>query len=120
MSDYFSGNSIFSKIINSSVTEDTSTFINPKAINYFKSIITLSKTKNKKLVVVISPFYKKYTRASEEVIKQICAEENIPLVSYSDSLEFKQQSYFNDENHLNAMGADLFTKNLSQYLKKHY
>ena len=57
---------------------------------------------------------------SEEIapIAQICKERNIPLFDFSNNPKYvHNDEYFKDGTHLNAFGADEFTKDLIKEIK---
>lgn len=78
---------------------------------------------NTNVILINSPEYIKQIKSQnnrEEIIqlyKSIAQQFNIPFIDYSkDSINF-QKNLFYDSNHLNAEGADIFTKKLAKDIK---
>ncbi len=70
------------------------------------------------LVFVVSPRW--YGRETKELdpVREICRAYNIPLYDYSNDAQFVyNDELFKDGEHLNAKGADVFTKRIVQTLK---
>ena len=85
---------------------------------YLKKFIDLCH-KNTLLVFVVSPMW--YGIPPEELypIRNICKQEKIIFLDYSnDSKYVHNNEYFKDGAHLNAKGADEFTRDLIQGLKQ--
>ena len=54
-----------------------------------------------------------------DYMKQICLERSIPLLDFSnDSKYVHHDEYFSDGIHLNAKGADEFTRDLLETMRK--
>lgn len=90
-----------------------------------EELIKRCEKENIKLVFTITPEYIKgqdYMLNRKEVIsryQQTLDKYNLPLLDYSyDSISY-QQKYFYNTTHMNFKGADAFTKQLSQDLKKY-
>ena len=90
-----------------------------------EELIKRCEKENIKLVFTIAPEYIKgqdYMLNRKEVIsryQQTLDKYNLPLLDYSyDSISY-QQKYFYNTTHMNFKGADAFTKQLSQDLKKY-
>lgn len=78
----------------------------------------LELAQNSKIYFVVSPIW--YGMDSEEIapIAQICRERNIPLFDFSNNPKYvHNDEYFKDGTHLNAFGADEFTKDLIKEIK---
>ena len=79
----------------------------------------LEKTKSMKLVFVVSPVWYGQDTLVLEPIKQICKKRNTYIIDFSNSPKYVHHNeYFKDGVHLNARGADEFTKDLIIELKK--
>ena len=50
------------------------------------------------------------------LFQSIAEQFKIPLWDYSDSILSQQRNFFNNSEHLNAGGAEIFSKDLSQRL----
>ena len=78
----------------------------------------LELAQNSKINFVVSPIW--YGMDLEEIapIAQICKERNIPLFDFSNNPKYvHNDEYFKDGTHLNAFGADEFTKDLIKEIK---
>ena len=79
----------------------------------------MEKTKDMKLVFVVSPMWYGQDTLVLEPIKQICEKRNTCIIDFSNSPKYVHHNeYFKDGTHLNARGADEFTKDLIIELKK--
>ena len=73
-----------------------------------------------KIVFVISPSWYGTDNRAFEPLKDICSRENIPIIDFSNSAKFVgNMKFFRDGNHLNADGADEFTRDLIIKLKNY-
>lgn len=71
-----------------------------------------------KIVFVVSPSIYGLNEAQLEPIKKLCADYNIPFYDFSNSPKYVHQvKYFKDGSHLNAWGADEFTRDLVATIK---
>lgn len=102
--------------------ENIEVSINKKGILLFEKIINELKSKNIYIVLVYTPEYiegQKFVKNRNQVIKiykDISSKYNIPFFNYSeDSMSFNK-SYFFNSLHLNANGAELFSKKLANDL----
>ena len=88
-------------------------------IEEFRKIIKLCKDKNIKLTIVTSPFYADYKKQTSTTlfVKQICEEEGIEYFNFLNDRDFNDISIFHTVDHLNAIGADRFTKKIAEKLK---
>lgn len=86
--------------------------IDNNKIIYFNKIINLCKSKNIKLIVVVSPTFTKFDRENRIINKfnHISEKNNIEFLDYSNF--YQKSEYFIDQLHLNGLGADIFTKDL--------
>ena len=78
----------------------------------------LELAQNSKIYFVVSPIW--FGMDLEEIapIAQICKERNIPLFDFSNNPKYvHNDEYFKDGTHLNAFGADEFTKDLIKEIK---
>ena len=86
-------------------------------INFLNKFI--DKAENIKLVFVESPLWYETDTLQLAPIRGICMRRNIPLVDFSNNPKYVGNNYFfKDGTHLNACGADEFTKDLIIELKK--
>lgn len=80
----------------------------------------LNKTNHINLIFVISPMW--YNMDTEVLgpIKKKCEEHDIPLLDFSNNPKYTfNNHFFKDGTHLNADGADEFTRDLIKELRKH-
>jgi hypothetical protein len=70
-----------------------------------------------KLYFVVSPKWYGMDSAQFKPIIEICQERGIPFIDFSNNPKYVHQDiYFKDGNHMNAKGADEFTKDLLKCL----
>lgn len=98
--------------------EDEDSFqYDPLKMSYFNRF--LDKTAAIKTFFVASPIWYGMNTAVFKPIKEICEQRNIPFLDFSNDPKYVHNStYFADGNHLNAVGADEFTRDLIHKLKK--
>lgn len=86
-------------------------------LSYLNKFIEKSKDVN--LVFVISPMWYKQDTLVFEPINKLCKDRKIQLINLSNNPKYLYQNkYFADGTHLNARGADEFTKDLMNELRK--
>lgn len=79
----------------------------------------LDMTKDMKLVFVVSPMWYGQDTLALEPIKHICEKRNTSIIDFSNNPKYVHHNeYFKDGTHLNARGADEFTKDLIVELRK--
>ena len=89
----------------------------PLKIDYIHKFI--KESKNSKLVFAVSPVWYGQDTAVLDTIKSICQMYNIPIYDFSNDKKYVHiNKYFYNGKHLNAFGADEFTKDLIHILKK--
>lgn len=72
-----------------------------------------------KLIFIVSPMWYGITSEQLSPIRDICLQRNIPFLDFSNDLKYvHNNTYFKDGSHLNARGADEFTKDLIVELRK--
>lgn len=106
------------KKLDSIHAEDEDLFsIDTLKISYLKKLI--AEAKDTKIIFVVSPYWNGIDTTSLQLIKDICLEQNISFFDFSnDSKYVHNNEYFYDGVHLNARGADEFTRDFVQELKK--
>lgn len=88
-------------------------------IRYFNKF--LEKTKNIELIFVVSPTWYGQDTLVLEPIKEICKTTGARLVDFSNDPKYIHENrYFSDAMHLNARGADEFTRDLIRELRKKF
>jgi len=91
--------------------------LDPLKIEYLNKLI--DETEGVKLIFSVSPMW--YGIAPEQLsaIKNICQQRSIPFVDFSNDPKYVHNNeYFKDGSHLNARGADEFTRDLIKVLRK--
>lgn len=102
------------------IFEKESGGLTEKAEKYLRKIISLTKKKNTKLVLIVAPYIitNEDMRTYNEIM-EIAKEEGIDFINYCEyfdeiGLEFDRD--FNDESHLNYWGSCKFTEFMGSYL----
>lgn len=86
-------------------------------IGYIEKMVEMSETT--KFIFVVSPIWYGADTLQYTPIKDICKRKSLTFLDYSNDPRYVHNSYyFSDGVHLNARGADEFTRNLVQDLKK--
>lgn len=94
---------------------------NPYTIENLERVLKLCKENNTLFVIATSPQYRGIEK--NEFLHRFTKENNIPYIDLYDVPRFNEDvSYWRDINHLNAQGANEYTKlffsELKQYLRK--
>lgn len=85
--------------------------------HYLKRIIDYSQ--DVKFYFVVSPHWNGIDPERLICIKNYCAQKSIPFIDFSNNPDYKHiDAYFTDGSHMNAKGADKFTRELISYLKQ--
>jgi len=85
---------------------------------YLKRFIELSLSHDVKVVVVISPIYMGMDVKELSPIVEYCNENDVLLIDYSNHPKYLYNNqYFCDGGHMNAKGADEFSKDLTKEIK---
>jgi hypothetical protein len=106
----FSPLAVKNVVLDNGVVNDSG--INSNICRYFTRIIALCKLHNVKLIVCTSPCYRRVVfDRTIAVAEALCKKNGIDYINYLNNklLPF-DASMFKDEFHLNAKGADIFTK----------
>lgn len=86
-------------------------------ISYIRKF--LNKTKGINLVFVMSPMWYEQDTLVLEPIKEICRDGKFQLIDFANNPKYVHHNeYFKDGTHLNARGADEFTRDLIVELRK--
>jgi hypothetical protein len=95
--------------------------LNNNKIEGLRNIIKISSEKRIKLIIVVSPTYKKYTdnfSPTIDIIKKMTDASKVPFWNYLyDTTYLNNRIYFKDIRHLNDRGAKIFTQNIIHRLK---
>lgn len=98
-------------------TQKKNLIIDSLKLEYLHKFI--EETTGSKLIFTISPIFNGFNEETLTPIKKICKEKNIPLIDFSNDPKYVHHyMYFKDAAHLNANGADEFTKDLVSKLKE--
>lgn len=85
----------------------------PIKMRYFARLIDTCKANDVQLVFSLSPSYMAPNSNAFFAIKKLCEEKNVPIYDYySDSILSINKRYFRDKDHMNSVGASIFTKEL--------
>lgn len=89
-------------------------------VEEFRRIIKACKNKGIKLTIVTSPFYANYKKqtSTTKLIGQICKEESIEYFNFLNDKDFDDINLYHSVDHLNANGADIFTRKIAKQLKQ--
>ncbi len=102
-------------------TTETENILLSENLNDLKSILDLCRKKNIKAVLVTTPYMESYRDNDNDefyrIMKELTEEYDIEYWDYSD-LYKDDSGLFLDENHLNTVGAEEFTKLITERLKK--
>ena len=91
-------------------------YFDPFKIEYLNKFI--NETTGVKLIFVVSPIWYGLDEEVLTPIRDICQKRNIPFLDYSNDPKYVScDKYFKDGAHLNARGADEFSRDLTYQLK---
>ena len=79
-------------------------------IQYIKTFISDVKASGAQLLLVASPKYGVPDSKVYDVVKAICAENDLPFLDYYTDERFQKLEYFKEPMHLNGVGAKVFTE----------
>ena len=86
-------------------------------ISYIKKMI--AESDGTQIVFVVSPLWIGADTISYQPIREICKEKNLPYYDFSNNPKYVHHNeFFYDGVHMNARGADEFTKDLIIELKR--
>lgn len=114
-----------SGVIKHSYEKDTASaptqiHIDPFKQKYLLRLITDCKHSGTKIVFVVSPTYGQQNRSAYfRAISDMCRRNNVPLLYYQTDRRFiHNPQYFSDKVHLNATGADAYTKTVVSEMRE--
>ena len=88
----------------------------PLKLDYIKKLIDA--VGNENIIVTVSPRWYGLDQASYKPLKEICKEKGVIFLDFSNHPKYVHNDYyFKDGTHLNARGADEFTRDLLQQLE---
>ena len=81
----------------------------------FKDICSFCSENNIDLYVVISPAFHIIENVSSSIsyLERVCDSLNVPLLNFINDINYMDNHHYKDMTHLNAQGADLFSKDVS-------
>ena len=89
----------------------------PLKIKYLKKFI--DEANGVKIVFAVSPMWYGIAPEQLSVIRSICLQRGIPFLDFSNDAKYVHNNeYFKDGSHLNAKGADEFTRDFIKELKR--
>lgn len=86
-------------------------------IKYVEKLINLCKNNRIQLVMTYSPHYKKEIPASVHSAEIIANKYDVPFINCGLEEHFQNNEYFSDENHLNDVGAHVYTTYIIERIK---
>jgi hypothetical protein len=105
--------------------EDKAIHLDPLLVKSFKEFLVECKAKNIPVVLVFSPEYydiQKFIKNRDEPMElyhSLSKEMSIPFFDFSDSHISRDTQYFYNSEHLNKKGAEQFTHQFIDTLKKY-
>ena len=106
------------KLKDDSSGEITSFSYDSLKIAYLKSFIESAQDHGVKLMFVASPIWYGMSDAVFAPLEDLCFEKSVPFYNYANDTNYVgHNEMFKDGNHLNAFGADEFTKEICKLLK---
>lgn len=89
----------------------------PLKISYLEKMADISK--DTKIIFAVSPLWNGMDTLQFQPIIEICKKYDIPFIDFSNNPKYVHHNeYFKDGAHLNSRGADEFTRDFIQELKK--
>lgn len=90
-----------------------------KKLNAFKSIQHMCDTNGIQLIYVFPPNFVVFNTNFYKRFKELDVDTNNVMIYNQKELKYQNYKYFKDESHLNKFGAEVFTKELSEYIKSY-
>lgn len=90
-----------------------------KKLNAFKSIQHMCDTNGIQLIYVFPPNFVAFNTNFYKRFKELDVDTNNVMIYDQKELKYRNYKYFRDESHLNKFGAEVFTKELSEYIKSY-
>lgn len=87
-------------------------------VDEFERVIRLCREMQIQLTVVTSPYYADFDKqtVTTQRVKEICEREGIQYLNFLNDEDFMEASLYHTVDHLNAKGADMFTRKLSSQI----
>ena len=107
------------KIRENAMEKDAAYVFDSQKLAYLKSFIEDTKSRGIKLVFVASPIWYGMSDAKFVPLEELCKKESISFYNFSNDKDYvRHDEFFKDGNHLNAYGADEFSKEICTVLKR--
>lgn len=108
------------ELYDAKVKSEGSLALDPKSVDYFKQFLDRATKDSIKTMVVISPSLLTEPAIYRNKIREICAGyPNVQFVDFSDNPKYSHHNEkFADLNHLNKMGAEEFSRELTILLNE--
>ncbi len=88
-------------------------------IRYFNRFLDLAQSHGSKVTMVVSPVWYGQDTLVMDFVKDICKRRDIKLLDFSNAPKYvHHDEYYSDGIHLNATGADEFTRDLIDTLRR--
>jgi hypothetical protein len=89
-------------------------------IETIESFIKLCKDNNIRILLFISPLFKKYENGLpfKGFLIDLQKKYKINVFDFRNNSDFLNRNYFSDPMHLNSDGAEIYTKNIINILKE--
>ncbi|WP_417557628.1 hypothetical protein [Mesoflavibacter zeaxanthinifaciens] len=88
-------------------------------LNAFKSIQQICETKDIHLIYVFPPNFVVFNTSFYKRFKALDVDVNNVMIYNQKEMKYQDYKYFRDESHLNKFGAEVFTKELSDFIKSY-
>lgn len=101
--------------------------ISPAGLKLLQNCMQLCNKSNVKLVLVMAPYFKKYSPEKyflnfqnlKDSVQQLAKQNNVPFFDYTNTSFSNEQTYFYDVTHLNSQGANIYSLLVANSLQ-HY
>ena len=90
----------------------------PEKVDAFKKIVSACDEHNINLIVVFTPIRRAHSNSFEERIRELTGESGAIYVYDRENPAYRDAEYYHDGGHLLNTGAEIFTRELSDYLLK--
>ncbi len=93
----------------------------PEAVRLLESLLKQESADSVKIVFVYAPIYELLKQNLDEACsrseyQKLSNQYDIPVLDFTDMWICSDTCYFQDANHLNARGADIFSRKLASYI----
>lgn len=88
----------------------------PEKVAAFQGIIETCQANNIKLVLVFPPIFEAHSKSFENRIRKLAGEGVEFFIYDTDNEIYRNEDYYNDQNHLMRKGAEVFTNEIINFL----